>query len=145
MSQTDSKSQTSTIILLALIVTIALCSVVACIFSFQNYYVLRTYTKQVFQSTTEALEAQNAVHKRFVEGLKLIIDNSDEFKATGYSAQVGEDGLIHVQFKRAHESNKDLIYVRSVKLPRWMFAELMCKAAVDETFKKKLKKTEVQK
>lgn len=135
----------STIILLALIMIIALCSVIACIFSFQNYYVLRTYTKQVFQSTTEALEAQNAVHKRFVEGLKLIIDNSDEFKATGYSAQVGEDGLIHVQFKRAHESNKDLIYVRNVKLPRWMFSELMCKAAIDEAFKKKLKKTEVQK
>ena len=75
MSQTDSKPQMSTIILLALIVIIALCSVIACIFSFQNYYVLRTYTKQVFQSTTEALEAQNAVHKRFVEGLKLIIDN----------------------------------------------------------------------
>lgn len=74
-------------------------------------------------------------YDKLTNALKFAIDSGDQFEADGYKVQIGKDQKVHIQFTRKHETNKELIYVKNITLPRYLFTDLTCKASIQESYK----------
>lgn len=98
----------------------------------KNHENLEAMTNTMLRNNKAVIDT----YDKLTNALKFAIDSGDQFEADGYKVQIDKDQKVHIQFTRKHETNKELIYVKNITLPRYLFTDLTCKASIQESYKK---------
>ena len=91
-----------------------------------------TFQKSLDASIATFLDNTSKSSKSFLE----VIERTRTFEATGFEADVTDDGRIKIVFlrkvasKEEDDSKKDMAEFREIVVPAWMFSQITSEAAL---------------